>query len=128
MRFAGTTGVTHPRSVFFFYFQVRETNSFDAGDDSVWSQWLDTFLLRELLDVSRIRIPRCHHGDWNLQRGIYFRCVNNGTINMPGENKKYATPVSVMSFLPCYECSRAAEQILDAMLFTRVWNVNTRHA
>jgi hypothetical protein len=38
------------------------------------------------------------------------------------------TPVSVMPFLPYYECSRAAERILDAMLFTRVWNANTRHA
>jgi len=87
MRFAGTTGDAHPRS--FFYFQIRETYLFDAGDDSVWNQWLDTFLFRELLDVSRIRIPRCHHVGWNFQRGNYFRCVNNGTINMVGESKKY---------------------------------------
>lgn len=71
-----------------FYFQVRKTNLFDASDVSVWSQWLDTFLLRELLDVSRIRISRCHHGGWNLQRGIYFRYVNNGTINTFGGGRE----------------------------------------
>lgn len=44
------------------------------------AQWLDTFLLNGLLDVSRVRVPGRHHRVWNLQRGIYSRCANNGTI------------------------------------------------
>jgi len=58
-------------------FQIRQTNHFDTGDISGGSQRLDTFLLRELLDVSRVRVPRRDRRRWNLQRGIYSRCANN---------------------------------------------------
>lgn len=71
--------VVHP-FVLFAYFQVRQTNHFDAGNVSERTQWLDTFLLRELLDVSRVRVPGRHCRVWNLQRGIYSRCANSGTI------------------------------------------------
>lgn len=79
MRFAEKT--TMARSFFSpMYFQIRKTNVFDASNVSGGSQWLDTFLFRELLDVSRIRVLRRHRRLWNLQRGIYFRCANNRTI------------------------------------------------
>lgn len=113
MRFRRHTtrkGNASPRAFIRFpvYFQVREANLFDAGNVSGRSQWLDTFLLRELLDGSRIRVPWRHHGGRNLQRGIYSRYANNSETIARG-GKKIREAICEALYLPhaTFTCVRS---------------------